>query len=221
MTSNDELIDQLARLRAAPPDTWATRDRILYEAARLIAAKGYHGASTRDITSAVGIRQPSMFNHFSSKQDILVELMRYEVSIPAARAGTVAAERSPAAERLCRYMDWDFDWYARMPIDLRGMNEELLEEPGLEQARADLQDWKRAITRIVRDGEDAGEFHPGTPALVPNVLTALSWEIVRVATHGSDRRALTKLCAGSVAFVLRGVLRDPSRADEIIAAARS
>lgn len=220
MTRNDELVDHLARLRATPPDTWGTRDRILYEAARLIAAKGYHGASTRDITSAVGIRQPSMFNHFASKQDILVELMRYEVSIPSARAREIAAQEGSPAERLCRYMDWDFDWYARMPIDLRGMNEELLHEPGLEQARADLHDWKRAITRIVREGIDAGEFHAGMTALVPNVLTALSWEIVRVATHGSNRRALNKLCAGSVEFVLRGLLCDPSRTDEIIATTR-
>jgi AcrR family transcriptional regulator len=217
VATNDELVAHVGRLRSTSPDTWPTRDRILFEAARLIAAKGYHGASTRDITSAVGIRQPSLFNHFASKQEIVAELMRYEVSIPAERARAHALEDGSAALRLYRYMRWDFEWYARMPLDLRGMQEELLEEPGLEQHRADLKVWKRAIERIVRDGVDAGEFHAGTPALVPNVLTALSWEVVRVAMQSRDGRASAKLRAGSTAFVLRGLLVDPRRADRIIA----
>ena len=217
MATNDELVEHIERLRATPPATWATRDRILFEAARLIAAKGYHGASTRDITTAVGIRQPSLFSHFASKQEIVSELFRYEVSIPAERAQTYAAESGSPSARLYRYMRWDFEWYALMPLDLRGMQEELLVEPGLEQQREDLKVWKRAIEQIVREGVKASEFHQGTPAFVTNVLTALSWEVVRVSMHSRDGRASAKLRARSAEFLLRGLLLDPHRVPQIIA----
>ena len=57
----------------AAPTT--TRERILTEASRLFAERGYDGTSTRQIADAVGIRQPSLFHHFASKQAIMEELL--------------------------------------------------------------------------------------------------------------------------------------------------
>ena len=206
--STDDLIGHVERLRAAPLDRWPTRDRILYEAGRLMAAKGYHGASTRDISTAVGIRQPSLFSHFPSKRDMLIELMRYEMSVPTDKARQIAAESAPAADRLLRYMQWDFDWYARMPLDLRGIKEELLDEPGLERFKGELAAWKRAIERIVRDGIHAGEFHDASPAVVSTMMSSISWEIVRTSGLGRSRSASSTLRLGAAEFILRGLLVD-------------
>jgi AcrR family transcriptional regulator len=216
--SDDERVAHLSELRALPSSDWPTRDRILYEAARLIAANGYHGASTRDITMAVGIRQPSLFNHFASKQQILAELLRFEVSIPAERAEAFARSEDRPVTRLYRYMLWDFDWYGEMPFDLRGMQEELLGQPGLEGISHDLARWKRAINGIVRDGVALGEFHKDSGTMITTVLTGLSWEIVRMSQHGQDRRTARRQRAGAAAFVLRGLLRDPDEVAEIVRA---
>ena len=204
--TTDDLIAHVEHLRATPIDRWTTRDRILYEAGRLMAAKGYHGASTREISTAVGIRQPSLFNHFPTKRDMLVELMRYEMSVPTDRARHIAAEAAPAADRLMRYMHWDFDWYARMPLDLRGIKEELLDEPGLGRFKDDLAAWKRAIERIVRDGITAGEFHEVNPAVVSTMLSSISWEIVRTSGLGRSRSASGTLRRGAAETILRGLL---------------
>lgn len=216
--TDDQRVAHLDELRARPPAEWPTRDRILYEASLLIASKGYHGASTRDITTAVGIRQPSMFNHFASKQDILAELLRFTVSIPTDRARTFAAGEGRPVARLYRYMLWDFQWYGEMPFDLRGIQEDHLDQPGLEQFRDDLQVWRRSINGLVREGVAIGEFHDDSAIMVTTVLTSISFEIVRTAQQGIDPRKAIKQRNGAASFVLRALLRDPEEIAEIIAA---
>ncbi len=48
-----------------------TRQEILDAAAIVFSEKGYDAASLRDIASHVGIRPPSVYAHFSSKNEIL------------------------------------------------------------------------------------------------------------------------------------------------------
>ena len=60
-----------------------TRQRILDKALELFSAKGYDAVGVAEIAKAVGIKAPSLYNHFPSKQaifDALVEntAVRYE-----------------------------------------------------------------------------------------------------------------------------------------------
>ena len=48
-----------------------TRERILNEALDLFAHSGYGGASMRELARRVGIRESSLYNHFSGKAAIL------------------------------------------------------------------------------------------------------------------------------------------------------
>ncbi len=52
-----------------------TANRILEIAADLFARRGYDSVSVRQIADAVGIKESSLYNHFSSKADILETLM--------------------------------------------------------------------------------------------------------------------------------------------------
>ncbi len=47
-----------------------TRQRILDKALELFAAQGYEAVSVGEIAAAVGIKAPSLYNHFSGKQAI-------------------------------------------------------------------------------------------------------------------------------------------------------
>ncbi|MCL2156351.1 MAG: TetR/AcrR family transcriptional regulator [Leptospirales bacterium] len=49
----------------------STKQKILICAVDLFASKGYTETSVRDIAMAVGIKPASLYNHFSSKEDIL------------------------------------------------------------------------------------------------------------------------------------------------------
>lgn len=57
----------------------APREQILDVAARLFVRHGFAATSTRDIADAVGIRQASLYYHFSGKDDILAELLNRSV----------------------------------------------------------------------------------------------------------------------------------------------
>lgn len=47
-----------------------TRMRIIQEALRLFAVRGYDGVSVRDIAREVGVKESSLYKHFPSKQAI-------------------------------------------------------------------------------------------------------------------------------------------------------
>lgn len=47
-----------------------TKQRILDKALELFSVRGYEAVSVGDIASAVGIRAPSLYNHYASKQAI-------------------------------------------------------------------------------------------------------------------------------------------------------
>ncbi len=53
-----------------------TKQRILMEAIRLFAADGYEAVSVEKIARAVGIKAPSLYKHYRSKQDIFSSILR-------------------------------------------------------------------------------------------------------------------------------------------------
>src|SRR5438552_14792414 len=52
------------------PRALATRDRILDEAARLFALKGYHDTKLEEIQGAAGTTTGAFFHHFGGKEDL-------------------------------------------------------------------------------------------------------------------------------------------------------
>lgn len=53
-----------------PTEEGSTRQRILDEALVLFAKHGFAGTSVRQLARAVGLRESSIYNHFSGKEDI-------------------------------------------------------------------------------------------------------------------------------------------------------
>ena len=108
----------------------STRERILREASRLFARKGYHGTSTREIAAAVEIQQPSLFFHFGTKRDIMSELIDVDHGESSAVADREAAGEGSAALRLYRYLIWDIAFICRCPYDLTSIESVIDESPG-------------------------------------------------------------------------------------------
>lgn len=70
------------RVSSAPQDNGSLtpREQILQAAAELFTTQGYSATSTRTIAEKVGIRQASLYYHFASKDDILLELLQQSVT---------------------------------------------------------------------------------------------------------------------------------------------
>ena len=63
------------RLTARRRPGGTARAEILDAAAELFTTRGFAATSTRHIAEAVGMRQASLYNHFATKDDILVALL--------------------------------------------------------------------------------------------------------------------------------------------------
>ena len=53
-----------------------TKTQILNESLKLFSQRSFHGASVRGIAKAVKIRESAIYNHFSSKDEILIEIVK-------------------------------------------------------------------------------------------------------------------------------------------------
>lgn len=51
------------------------REQLLEHATRVFAAKGYHATSMNDVAEAAGVTKPVLYQHFSSKRELFIELL--------------------------------------------------------------------------------------------------------------------------------------------------
>ena len=89
-------------MNAASSRTSARREQILAHAQRLFLAKGIDHVTTRDIASAVGISQPSLYAHFKSRDEIARVLSERAFDRLTDRMSKVAGASGTAQERLLR-----------------------------------------------------------------------------------------------------------------------
>ncbi|KZE23053.1 hypothetical protein AVW13_04880 [Brevibacterium casei] len=154
-----------------------TRERILAEAARLFSELGYQGASTRAITEAVGIKQPSLFHYFAGKEAIGQELIDRRVTMSPLLSGRFADTPDDPALDLFRLIRDETTLELAMPLDTRWLFR-------LPPATAELfprwatgVDVARATTeRIIRRGIESGDFIAGHPRAVLEIFDAVANE---------------------------------------------
>ncbi|MGB8858111.1 MAG: TetR/AcrR family transcriptional regulator [Ilumatobacteraceae bacterium] len=199
----------------------STRELILLHASRLFARRGFLGTSTRDIAAAVGIRQPSVYSHFPSKQAIAEELLRRDLSAGIEALSGFAATDGGAAVQLYRYLLWEVTYVQRTPLDLRALYlGELLELPEFDEGRRLNAEYERLLAGIIAGGIDSGEFGGIDVAFALRAVDAIILEAIRGSALHRPHRILDEPDMVAT-FVVRALLREPSRVDAVRAAAHS
>ncbi|HLF40165.1 MAG TPA: TetR/AcrR family transcriptional regulator [Acidimicrobiia bacterium] len=156
-----------------------TAEAILEAAGTLFARKGYHGTSTREIAAAVGIKQPSLFHWFASKEAILRKLAERALVGPTALVDHLErTDRAPSAKLY--EVVYFHTWYlCSQPIDLTAVIE------GSDMAAEAVAEWRpiidhytAGVRRIVEDGIEAGEFVAGNAnAITMAILGMCNWTL--------------------------------------------
>jgi AcrR family transcriptional regulator len=206
-----------------------TREAILVEASKLFSRRGYFGTSTRDIASAVGIRQPSLFHHFGSKLEIMEALFSYDLLWAVELAESAATASRPASERLCRYIYQDMRHLIRSPYSIPGLyGSDVMDHPNFQRWRQLRSRLRAAVRRMLRDGIESGEFIDLVLVFGERVI---SWFLL--GTHrmlnrepvtedvGPDWEPGPSMLDAATALLLRSVLVDPSTIPGLIAATRA
>jgi AcrR family transcriptional regulator len=84
------------------PGQKETAQKIFDSAIDLFAEKGYNSVSIRDIATAVGIKESSIYKHYNSKEQILQKISQY----PLSKIYTIAA-RDDTTEQLIVKMGFE------------------------------------------------------------------------------------------------------------------
>jgi len=75
-----------------------TKQRILLEALKLFSKDGYDAVSVEQIAKAVGIKAPSLYKHYQSKQDIFDQILRRMEQQDAENAAACSVPEGTAEE---------------------------------------------------------------------------------------------------------------------------
>jgi TetR/AcrR family transcriptional repressor of nem operon len=82
------------------------REKILTEGLRVVQARGFGGASVRDIVEAAGVPQGSFTNHFASKEAFCLEILDlYFKDVRAMIQRTLRNDSLPPLKRLRAFVD--------------------------------------------------------------------------------------------------------------------
>jgi AcrR family transcriptional regulator len=157
------------------------RAEIAEAAARFFAEHGYHTVGMREIAEAVGMRGASLYNHFSSKEEILYAIALAMTEVPVEEhIPLLDAEGSPV-DRLAALLRAHIRHLAEHRVEhLVGLRELAALTP---EHRAVITDHRRYYQRRVRDvvaaGVRAGQFavdSPGRAAVaVLDMVNGISW----------------------------------------------
>lgn len=155
-------------------DKATTRERILREASLLFAERGYHGTSTRDIADVVGIRQPSLFHHFESKQAIMAELQRLDIEPSIEHLAALTDLDVPASVRLYRYFHDDVRRLLEAPYHFISTHTPwVLQDAAFADARERFGELMDAQVRLIEQGIAAGEFVDADAVMVNRAIVSM------------------------------------------------
>jgi AcrR family transcriptional regulator len=107
-----------------------TRERILAVSAKMFRERGFEATTTRDLADAVGIRGPSLYHHFETKDDLLFGVCQESLRRLAEASRPIETQAEPRA-RLIALIDAhvnaivrDRDLHAAMLIEMRALSGE-------------------------------------------------------------------------------------------------
>ncbi|WP_188194706.1 TetR/AcrR family transcriptional regulator [Nonomuraea sp. SYSU D8015] len=183
-------------------------ERILRTAARLFALNGYSATSTRDIAAAVGVQQPALYKHFSSKDDILSALVKLGLGRPVELAEAMTRRPGRAAAQLCR-------WLAECVRHLQGspyVLVSIITTPELGQEhfaseRALLDRLDRLVAELIGRGQREGDLRPMDPLSASRLVMALfdAMAMPEIAVRGEEL----------IDFAMNGLVEDRNALEDI------
>lgn len=201
------------------PPGHSTEEDILAAARALFRDRGYAATSTRQIAERAGLRQPTLFHYFPSKEAIVAE-----VALRAVRpvVAFIAAERGrdlPPEVALLRLIRFDC---RHLCVDENALGPpHLLPEIGHERLREFWRLRQRILQRygaLLRAGMRRGVFVAAHPPTATRLLFSLG-ESLLLYPAAQRRREAARLVTVTSRLALRAVLDDPNRFEAISLAA--
>jgi len=166
-----------------------TSERILDAAEELFAENGFSGTRLRDVAERVGIRIPSLYNHFASKEALYAEVLARGIGPLLETLSGFVAEGPANGRDPFPMVEQVFSMLAARPHLPRLIQHEALS--GGERLTPALRDWMKPI---LAHAQDLIESHPSarrwTTEQIPLLVLALYNMVIGYFTVAPLYRAL-------------------------------
>ena len=139
------------------------REAILAAARRIVAEVGFHETSIAAVASASGVSTGSVYSYFSSKAELMAEIVAIVSTRELAVLREIAASDAPVTERLTAAVEA----FARRAFANRRLAWSMIAEPADPAVDATRLEYRREIAGIFRalviEGEGQGAFRAVDP----------------------------------------------------------
>jgi TetR/AcrR family transcriptional regulator len=156
------------RRRTRPPE-----EEILHVSADLFARRGFAGTSTRAIAEAAGLRQPSLFHWFPSKEAILERLLERTLAPSLEFAEALAGDPAPAAERLERLLRFDVQKLCEYPFDPAIVFSPEAHQPRFRRFWGDRARFLRHVHALIAQGVAEGDLAAADTELAARAILGM------------------------------------------------
>ncbi len=176
-----------------------TRQRYLREAARLFSERGFHAVSIDAVGAAVGVSGPALYRHFSSKEDVLAQILLDASESLLHGMEEILHANSTGEGTLTRLVDFHLDFALSSREVIRLQDRELATLP---------PERNREVRRLQRRYIDswAGLVHDQRPDLRLDECRVLMHAVFGILNSTAHNEALAPTA------VTRQVLRDAALA---------
>jgi AcrR family transcriptional regulator len=162
----------------APP----TAQRLFDTAAALFFEKGFAATTTREIASAVGIQQASLYYHVSSKEDLLHQICVSSLEQLLAEVQSAVLESSNALERIRILARTHVRAILKHQIRYVTMLNEMraLSEPHRVEVVALRRKYANTVRSLIEEAQAAGSIRNDIPSryLYLALLNVLNWAVL-------------------------------------------
>lgn len=126
-----------------------TAAAIRREAAASFFAHGYEATSLRQVAAAVGIKVGSLYNHITSKEDLLLSVMGGTMDDLTELMEAALADKTDPLDRLLAFVECHIRFHAERAQEVFIGNSELRSLPP--EARAELTEKRRAYRAVLEE----------------------------------------------------------------------
>ena len=204
-------------------DRQKRREAVLQAALDVIVERGLANTRMSDIAKRVGMSAGNILYYFESKDDLLMELLRWSEDLLLRRSVEEFEGLPSYQERLHRVTELavpsgpsDPGWILWLEVWSLSPHDERIG-----QGHADLdRRWIGFLTEVVRSGQEAGEFSTDTdPADFAMRYGAMMDGLAIKVVAGIDRMDAPRLLATCDAMAVRELRPRPAKARRAAAAA--
>ena len=190
------------------------RDELLELAAAMFAARGLRATTVRDIADGAGILSGSLYHHFSSKEEMVDELLRGFLDWLFTRYREIVDSEANPLERLKGLFMTSFEAIEHRHAQVVIYQDEaqrLSTQPRFSYIEDMNRQQRKMWVEVINQGIDEGYFRPDLNVdLVYRFIRDTTWVSVRWYQPGGPLTA-EQVGRQYLAIVLGGITADPEK----------